>query len=305
MAKETKLEKIIKQIYNHVSEQIIELKGIKNDPNNKELDVERWVTTVLKNCLGYTATNGYTIRAQEQKGKLRPDLIVYKGEIPIFALEVKRLGYDLDKSDLRSGKVQLQEYLHLLGKIPYGFLVNGYEWRLFDFNNPKGATEILKVDFLSEVDELETSKRYIDDMCEDFLKLHETTFKTGEWETFAREAMAFSPESLTKAILSVNVIKAISKEIKGEHDYKVDVDSLFDKVYQLIENGLDDTLKDFNESKSEELHKYIKSQKRACKKAKRAPKTVAVEEVVTTPAQENAPSVVQIECVVNKEKEVA
>ncbi|MCK6595547.1 MAG: hypothetical protein L6Q33_10130 [Bacteriovoracaceae bacterium] len=31
----------------------------------------------------------------------------------------------------------MQEYLYSLGKVQYGFLCNGYEWKLYDFNDQK------------------------------------------------------------------------------------------------------------------------------------------------------------------------
>jgi hypothetical protein len=40
--------------------------------NHKEADVEVWAQSFLKNALGFTVTNGYSIRAQESKGKMRP-----------------------------------------------------------------------------------------------------------------------------------------------------------------------------------------------------------------------------------------
>src|SRR5262245_7082220 len=118
MAKESKQDRIVRLMMDNMTEQFHELKTLDGNPNCKEMDVERWAQTFLKSCLGFSASNGYTVKAQEQKGKMRPDLIVYQGESPIFVIEVKRLGFDLNKSDFRCGKVQLQEYLYSLGKVP-------------------------------------------------------------------------------------------------------------------------------------------------------------------------------------------
>ena len=90
MAKETKQDRIARQIFDQFSEHVFEVKSIEANLNNKGMDVERWAQSFLKNCLGYSATNGYSIRAQEQKGKLRPDLVVYEDEKPIFVVEVKK-----------------------------------------------------------------------------------------------------------------------------------------------------------------------------------------------------------------------
>ncbi len=80
--------------------------------------------------------------------------------------------------------------------------------------------------------------------------------------------MAFSPESLAKAILSSDVIKYISKSIKGEHEYKACNEMLTDKVYWLLEQGLNDAIVGWNDAKDADFKKYIKSQKRVSRKTK-------------------------------------
>ena len=268
MAKENKQDRVVRQMFDHVTEHFHELKTLEN-PNSKESDVEKWAQTFLKTALGFSASNGYTIKSQEQKGKLRPDLVVYQGEAAIFVVEVKKLGFDLNKSDFRCGKVQLQEYLYSLGKVPYGILCNGYEWRLYDFNNPNGVIEMLSCDVRNDEDKIDFSKKYVEDICYDFVNFHETTFRAKEWPELAKEATAFSPESLTKAILSANVVKVISKEIRGEHDFKANLDMLYHKIYDVLANGLDDCLKDFGDVKQAEFQKYIKSQMRVSRKTKK------------------------------------
>lgn len=278
MAKESKQDRVVRQMMDNMTEHFHELKAIEGNLNSKESDIETWVQSLLKSCLGYSASNGYSVRSQEKKGKIRPDLIVYQGETPIFVIEVKKLGFDLNKSDFRCGKVQLQEYLFSLGKVPYGILCNGYEWRLYDFNNPMGVVEMLSCDLRNEDDKIDFNKKFVEDACYDFVNFHEATFRAKEWPEFAKEATAFSPESLTKAILSSGVVKAISKEIRGEHDFKANIDMLYHKIYDLLANGLDDSLKDFGEVKQAEFQKYIKSQMRQSRKTKKA-KPAAKEEV--------------------------
>ena len=271
MAKETKLDRLVRTMFDNMSEHIHELKAFESNPNCKELDVERWCQTLLKSCLGYSATNCYSIRAQEQKGKHRPDLVVYKNEKPIFVFEVKKLGFDLDKSDLRSGKFQLQEYLFSLGNIQYGFLCNGYEWRLYDFTNSTGIVEVLSLDFRNENGKIEINKKIIEDLCYEFTSIHETAYSSSkEWPELLKEATAFSPEALAKTILSANCIKHICKEIRGEHEYKANTDALYHKVYDLLSNGLDDCMKGlYNDEKKAEFQKYIKSQMKASRKIKK------------------------------------
>ena len=271
MAKENKQDRIVRNMLDQAIEHLHELKGIEANVNNKEADVEVWAQSFLKNCLGYAPSSGYAIRAQEVKGKMRPDLIVLKNDKPVFVVEVKKLGFDLNKSDFRSGKTQLGEYLNTLGNVKYGILTNGTEWLLFDFSQPQyGGVEFSKFDLKSDSDIIDCSKKVVEDQCYEFLDLHESSFSSGAWPELAKEAMAFSPESLSKAILSVDVVKYIAKSIRGEHDFKANQELLMDKVFSLLEKGLDDSIQGWNEAKTGEFHKYIKSQKRASRKTKRS-----------------------------------
>ena len=277
MAKETKQDRTVRQMMDQMAEHIVELKALDSNPNCKESDVEKWAQTFLKSCLGFSVSNGYTIKAQDQKGKLRPDVVVYKGEKPIFVMEVKKLGFDFEKSDFRSGKVQLKEYLQTFEDVPYGFLCNGFEWKLYDFTNKQNPIEIQKVSFKDEDGVIcETSKRQIEEMCYDFTCFHEYAFNSSEWIDLSKEATAFSPDSLAKAILSSGVMKVITKEIRGEHEFRANSDLLYEKVFHLLSNGLDDTLKAaFNPEKKAEFEKYIKVQMKQARKAKKSPKNTS------------------------------
>jgi hypothetical protein len=270
MAKETKHDRVVRQMMDQMTEHIVELKALEAHPNCKESDVEKWATTFLKSCLGYSVSNGYTIKAQEQKAKLRPDLVVYKGDKPVFVIEVKKLGFDFEKSDFRSGKIQLKEYLATLGDVSYGFLCNGFEWKLYDFSNKERPIEIQKVNIREDGILPEINKKEIEDLCYDFISLHETSFSSDEWSDLSKEATAFSPDSLTRAVLSSTVMKVITKEIRGEHEFKASSDLLYEKVLHLLCFGLDNALKEsFNSEKQAELEKYMKGQMRHLRKAKK------------------------------------
>lgn len=269
MSKETKQDRTVRAIFDQVTEGLHQLKSLVDNPNTKESDVERWCEGIIRSCLGFTATNGYSVRAQEAKGKMRPDLVIYQGDKPICIFEIKKLGFDLTKSDFRSGKIQLSEYLYNLGNVRWGFLCNGYEWKLFDFGQvPNNGVEIYTYDFRGENDLIDFSKRGIEDLCYELINFHEISFKDKSWEVMAKEATAFSPESLVKAILSTNAIKYIAKEIKGEHDYKVCHEILLDKTFDLLIKGLDDSIVGWNEAKQAELSKFVTAQKRANKRKK-------------------------------------
>jgi hypothetical protein len=64
-------------------------------------------------------------------------------------------------------------------------------------------------------------------------------------------------------------VKYVARVIRGEHEYKANTEVLIEKIFNLLEYGLDDTVHDWNETKQAELSKYIKSQKRAGRKRSR------------------------------------
>lgn len=271
MARETKQDRIIRNIFDQVMEHLHELKTIDANPNSKESDVERWSASFLKNCLGFMSSSGYSIRSQEAKGKMRPDLIVLKDEKPVFVVEVKKTSFDLHKSDFRSGKVQLNEYLNTLGNVKWGMLTNGIEWKLFDFSNPQAAgIEIACFDLKSgDGDAFSFDKKSVEELCYELFYFHECCLVDKSWDELSKEATAFSPDSLSRAILSADVIKYIGRYVRGEHEYKANVEVLTDKVYSLLERGLNDAVAGWNESKAAEFQKYVKGQKRASRKARK------------------------------------
>lgn len=205
---------------------------------------------------------------------MRPDLIVLKDERPIFVIEVKKVGFNLNKSNFRSGKVQLSEYLGQIGAVRWGLLTNGCEWKLFDFAQPQyDGIEVCAFDLKSENDSIDTNKKAVEDQCYELLDFHVSSFESESWDELSKEALAFSPESLARAILSTDVIKYIAKHVRGEHEFKANHEVLMDRVYWLLEEGLNDAISGWNETKATEFHKYVNAQKRSSRKSKRSRRT--------------------------------
>ena len=78
MAKETKQDRAVRGMIDQVTEHLHELKNLDSNLSTKESDVEKWCSSFIKGCLGYTASASFSIKSQETKGKLRPDLVVTK-----------------------------------------------------------------------------------------------------------------------------------------------------------------------------------------------------------------------------------
>nr|AGU11994.1 hypothetical protein [uncultured organism] len=276
MARETKEDRVARAIFEQVAEHLHELKALDENIHTKEVDIERWSQSFLKSCLGYSATSGYSIRSQETKGKMRPDLTIYKGEKAVCVVEVKKSGFDLNKSDFRSGKIQLSEYLNTIGGVRWGMLTNGTEWKLFDFSQREYAgIEIASFDLKFE-ETIDLSKKALEEQCYEIYDFHETSFSSEAWEELGKEALAFSPESMAKAILTLDVVKTISRSIRGQHDYKANIEVLTDKVYELLEKGLNDAILGWNDEKAEDFKRFVKSQKRASRRTKRTKKEAPV-----------------------------
>lgn len=295
MARETKQDRIVRSMFDQVSEHTHELKALVANSATKELDVERWAQSLIRSCLAYTASNGYTIRAQETRGRMRPDLVVCKNDKPVFVIEVKRLGFELGKADFRSGKAQLTEYLRDFPDVRWGFLTNGIEWKLFDFSaKDSRGTEVISLDLRNEAGEVDLSKKGVEETCWELFDLHETCFSDNTWDELYREASAFSPDSISRAILSADVIKVISKVIRGEHEFKANTEALFDRVVEVVTMGLDDVDSGWNETKMLELNKYVKAQKKATGRKRRSARRSGEEQDATAPVEQaGAPTAVE------------
>lgn len=303
MAKETKQDRVVRNILDQVTEHLHELVALEASPSTKESDVEKWTQSFLKTCLGYTSSSGFNIKSQESKGKMRPDLIVTYKDKPIFVVEVKKLGFNLNKSDFRSGKIQLSEYLHNIGSVRWGILTNGVEWKLFDFSQPQyGGIEVSAFDLKSE-DKIDLNKRAIEEQCYELLDFHEFSYNADSWEELSKEALAFSPESLAKAILSCDVVKYVARSIRGEHEYRANMEILTDRLYWLLENGLNDVIAGWNENKVADFQKYIKSQKRASRRTKRSSKRREAIVNAEVAASTEAPAAVETAAEASKDEQ--
>jgi len=192
MARETKEERLVRAMLPNLTEQLIELKHLA-EADAKESALEAWCVSLLKGVLGFSASNGYLVRAQESRGKSRFDIIVSRTEKPeqmILVVEVKRLGVNLNRSDLRSGKAQLNEYLKQAGDVRWGILTNGYEWALYDFKSD--LVNVTNIDIRDDEDKIATTPKSVAECAWDLLDFFLRLLR-GEnlGEDVARSAGAF------------------------------------------------------------------------------------------------------------------
>lgn len=270
MARETREERVVRTMIPQLTEQLLELKTIAAS-SSRESVIETWCQSMLKSVLGFSASGGYQVRPQETRGNMRFDLIISRLEQPetiFLVVEVKKLGADLDKSDFRSGKTQLKEYLALLGGVRWGVLTNGYEWRLYDFDSD--CITVASTELRDESQQLDVTPKGIVETAWDLIEFTSFYFEGKTWEKLSVEAQAFSPDSLARSILSIDVVKKIARNLKGEHDYRVPVDLLTDKLADLLERGLNDAVASWSDIQRTELDRYIRTQKKQAKRTRRA-----------------------------------
>jgi len=252
-----------------LNELMVELKNLEKS-SARESEVESWCLSVLKQVLGFSASAGYVVKSQEGRGRRRFDLAITLADQPdkiVLVVEVKKLGADLDKSDLRSGRAQLGDYLKSLGGVRWGILTNGYDWRLYDFRSD--FITVTSTDLRNEQQELSVDPSALEDAAWELLDFTASYFDHGMWGKLSLEAQALSPDSLARAVLSVDVVKRIGRVLKEHRDYRVPLDVLTDKLAELLVSGLNDKLSCWNEMQRGELDRYIRSQKKLAKKAKR------------------------------------
>jgi hypothetical protein len=130
---------------------------------------------------------------------------------------------------------------------------------------------VASVDIRDEQHEINTTAKNIDETGWELIDFSASFYESKTWEKLSQEAQAFSPDSLAKAILTNDSVKRIAKFLTGEHEYRVSVDVLTDKLSELVEHGLAGSVNNWNETNHDELARYVRTQKRAAKKVRRKP----------------------------------
>ncbi|MGK5089017.1 hypothetical protein WDW86_15780 [Bdellovibrionota bacterium FG-2] len=266
--RESREDKLVRQMIPQLTESLIELKAMPVG-TTKESDVEAWCRRVVKSVLGFSASAGYDVRTQETRGKMRFDLVVTRLDKPeeiLLVAEIKRLGANLSKSDLRSGKGQLQEYLKHLGNVRWGILTNGFEWCLYDYKSD--SINVISTDVRDEEEQIDSTAKGALDAALNLIEFSAHYFETKVWENLSAEAQALSPEALARSIVSIDIMKKVAKYLNEEFDYRVSLESLTEKLSLLVENGLKGLVGSWNEVKRAEFEKYVRSQQRQLKKNK-------------------------------------
>ena len=282
MARETRDEKRVNSMIPALTEHMIELKTLISN-ETKEAHVETWAMSLLKFVLGYSHANNYAIKQQETKGKSRFDLVIVKSDAPdqvVMLIEVKNYGTDLSRTNYRSGRGQLEEYLKTLNGVRWGILTNGVEWQLYDFKNDMICLCEISLD--DEEGLIDMSASGIKEVAEDLLEISSYYYASKDWEKLSLEAQALSPDSLAKGILNPNCIKLINKYLSEEYDFKASNENLLSKLSDLLVYGLNERGGEWTDSRKAEFQKFVRSQKKFFTKAKRKKRVESIKDEIET-----------------------
>ena len=267
MTRDNQQEHIALYMFQQVYEHLYDLHGIVSNP--KYGHFEQWIQSVLKNCLEFIPSYGYSILAHHSRAQKSPDLVIVKEKKTVMIVEIKPLGFDLSEfnADDRS-----TEYLQAISKIPWGIVTNGYEWRLYDYRN--GGVEVVSFDLRIE-DALDLTKSGIQENCKNLAALHVHNYEGKIWELYSQQATEVTSESLVKAMLTADVAQYLSKQIQGNKIQNPTI--LIDRIYKILQGGMKGT---DVENQRAEILKHIKLQKQAgCHQKKSSLKT-ATEEIL-------------------------
>ncbi len=223
---------------------------------------------------------------KKQKAKLAPTLSLCTKINLYSSSKLKNLVSIFQKSDFRSGKTQLAEYLNQIGNVRWGMLTNGVEWKLFDFSQTQyGGIEISAFDLKSEGDVINVTKKAVEEQCYEFFDFHEVSYTESSWPELSKRSYGFFSGSLSKAILSVDVVRYIAKFVRGEHEFKANHEILTDRLYWLFRSkALMMLSPDGMIRKLRKFIKYVKAQKRASRKTKKSKRDIAHAAEVTPPS---------------------
>lgn len=218
MKKQLKPASLINSMSEGMIKQFHELKTIELKQTSKHSDVERWTERFLTTCLGYTTSKGYFVQKMEEHYEAGPDFMVFEGKTPLFVVELKKLGCNLNKYDYRYQELPVKTLMKTVGFVPYAFLTNGYEWRLYDLSNPNFVQEIYSCDMRNEVHEFEFDKKFVQHMCDDFFHFHAAHYAAKGWLSTSRRDFFHYPEFMTKTRVGHYVMNYAYK-INAEGSY--------------------------------------------------------------------------------------
>jgi len=196
------------------------------EKSKKEADAVMYLVEFFKDVLGYDV---FTEISKEYmiKEKYCDIAIKLKGQAELL-VEVKQPGMRLaDKH------IEQAEMYAVKSGTKWVLLTNGCDWKLFhlSFDEEEGIerTLVFKTDLLKSFDEKPN------DVVDKFMLLHKRNLQKRELEKYWKKKIMLIPSSLSKALFSEDVLKAIRKEVNIGAEIKVAIEDVFKALTNMLD----------------------------------------------------------------------
>jgi hypothetical protein len=187
------------------------------EKGKKEADVVMYLVQFFKDALGYDVFKEIS-KEYQIKGKYCDVAIKIKGQVEML-IEAKQPGVKLADRHIEQAEIYAMK-----SGTKWVLLTNGCDWRLFHLSfDEEGGIEsalVFKTDLLKSFQEKP------DDVVDKFKLLHKKNFTKGELEKFWKKKIMLIPLSLSKALFTEDVLKAISREVNRGAEVRVGIEDI-------------------------------------------------------------------------------
>jgi len=187
------------------------------EKGKKEADLVMYLVQFFQEVLGYDIFKEIS-KEYQIKGKYCDIALKIKGQTEIL-VEAKQPGLRLTDKHIEQAEIYAMK-----SGTKWVLLTNGIDWRLFHLSfDEEGGIEsslVFKTDLLKKFQENPN------DVIEKFMLLQRRSFIKGELEKYWKKKIMLIPISLSKALFTEDVLKAIRKEINRGAEIKVGIEDI-------------------------------------------------------------------------------
>jgi len=193
------------------------------EQNLGEADTKQRVIEFLKGVLCYDPIDEITL--ETPVGTLFVDMALKIDNVVRVFVELKAAGIELKDKHIEKAKLYAAE-----ANLPWIVLTNGIEWVLFHLSFEDGidAARAFSID-LSLPDELGHA-------AEKLALLHRHAVGKGSLDDFWHHQAALSPQSISKALFTDDVLKAIRHKLHKAEGVLIDVEDLGRSIHDMFSN---------------------------------------------------------------------
>lgn len=196
------------------------------EKGKKEANVVMYLVEFFKDVLGYDVFTEIS-KEYQIKEKYCDIAIKLKGQAELL-VEVKQPGMRL-----ADRHIEQAEMYAVKSGTKWVLLTNGCDWKLFhlNFDEEEGIERaiVFKTDLLKSFEEKPN------DVVDKFMILHKRNLQKGELEKFWKKKIRLIPSSLSKALFSEDVLKAVRKEVNRGADVKVGIEDIFKALTNMLD----------------------------------------------------------------------